>query len=130
MKPGFGLAGGERLNERLPACTLIEQLHVEPVLCIDALGKTKADGRMAGRDLGPFQLDRNEIAGDSIARRPCADHPGRGSQGGYARSLDQAAARQALGKNGFRLPAHRMSPREMMEASLSKIDIVYRFYRL
>jgi hypothetical protein len=50
---GVGLAGGQRLNQRLAACALVEQLNVEIVLGVDALGDAEAKWRVTSGDLGP-----------------------------------------------------------------------------
>jgi hypothetical protein len=116
-RTGFRLAGGKRLDERLAAGALIEQLHIEAMLGIDALGQAESDGRMAGGHLGPFQLDRNEIAGNGITRRARADYAGTGGHGRHTRRLDEAAARKALGENGFGLLAHLLSPDRLMRTA-------------
>ena len=76
----IGLAGGERLDQRLAAGALVEQLNVEIVLGVDALGDAEAERRMAGRDFGPGEPDLRRRARRSPARRSWrpSDAAGRG----------------------------------------------------
>ena len=54
---GVGLAGRERLDQRLAACALIEEFDVEIVLGVDALRDAEAERRVAGGHLGPGEPD-------------------------------------------------------------------------
>ena len=79
---GVGLAGRERLDQRLAAGALVEQFNVEIVLGVDALGDAEAERRMAGGDLGPGEPNfrrgrgdrrREDLAAERAAGRGDAD---------------------------------------------------------
>ena len=61
---GVRLAGRERLDQRLAACALVEELNVEIVLGVEALGDAEAERRMAGRDFRPGEPDFRRRRGD------------------------------------------------------------------
>ena len=73
---GVRLAGGERLDQRLAAGALVEQLDVEIVLGVDALGDTEAERRMAGCDLGPGEPNFRRGTGDRRREQPARDGAG------------------------------------------------------
>ena len=82
----IGLVGRERLDERLPAGALVEQLHIDILPRIEALGDSEGQRRVAGRDLRPGEPHlrgrtgdrrREELGAESSAkRRRCAGRTG------------------------------------------------------
>ena len=96
---GIGLAGGKRLDQRLAAGTLVEQLDVEIVLGVDALGHAEAERGMAGRHLRPGQADLRRRRCDGRREDPATDGPEGGEGTGCSGQLECLAARES-GKSG------------------------------
>ena len=107
---GVGLAGRQRLNQRLPARALIEELDVEIVLGVDALRDAEAERRMAGGDLGPGKADlrrgpRDRGREDAPAERAAPQRRRRRRRRPSARSRREAERVRAWRLRSWRSPS-------------------------
>jgi len=95
-RAGVRLAGGERLNQRLPARALIEQFDVEIVLGVKPLGHAEAERRMAGRHLRPGEADFRSRRRDGRGKHLDAQRARRSDGARRARRFQHRAARDGV----------------------------------
>jgi hypothetical protein len=93
---GVGLAGRQRLDQRLPAGALIEEFDVEIVLGVDALGDAETERRMAGRHFGPGEAHLGRGAGDGGREHARSERAGRGGDAQSTDSLEDATTGNGL----------------------------------
>ena len=92
-RAGIGLVGGQRLDQRLTAGALVEQLNVHALLGVEALLHAEAQGRVTGRHLRPGEAHLGCGAGYGRSEKSRPGHACGGCRPGTTGNLQQLAPR-------------------------------------